>query len=36
MGLWLSEMLGPSDALAHMADRMALIDNRREVLRRAA
>jgi hypothetical protein len=36
MGLWLSEMSGPSEALAHMAARMAQIDNRREVLKRAA
>ena len=36
LGLWLSEMLGPSEELAHMAARMAQIDNRPQVLKRAA
>jgi hypothetical protein len=36
LGLWLSEMSGPSEELNHMAARMAQIDNRREVLKRAA
>jgi hypothetical protein len=36
LGLWLSEMSGPSDELSRMAARMAQIDNRHPVLRRAA
>jgi hypothetical protein len=36
LGLWLSEMSGPSEELAHMAARMALIDNRPLLLKRAA
>lgn len=36
LGLWLSEMSGPSEELAHMAARMAQIDNRPQVLKRAA
>jgi hypothetical protein len=36
LGLWLSEMSGPSDELAHMAARMAQLDNRPQVLKRAA
>ncbi len=36
LGLWLSEMSGPSEALAHMAARMAQLDNRPQVLKRAA
>ena len=36
LGLWLSEMSGPSEELAHMAARMAQLDNRPQVLKRAA
>jgi len=36
LGLWLSEMSGPSDELAHMAARMAQLDNRPQLLKRAA
>jgi hypothetical protein len=36
LGLWLSEMSGPSEELVHMATRMAQIDNRPQVLKRAA
>ena len=36
LGLWLSEMSGPSEELAHMASRMAQLDNRPQVLKRAA
>ena len=36
LGLWLSEMSGQSDQLTRMAARLAQLDNRPQLLKRAA